>query len=91
MNERFKELLVQSINEIGPDDNDKGAKEKTLEKFAELIVKEVLKESQQVWYELNDLPTPAGESPRDIGIRIGKKAGVLKVTQRLMKHFGVKE
>lgn len=39
MNERIKALLVRAIKEIGPDDADKGAKEKTLEKFAELIIK----------------------------------------------------
>jgi hypothetical protein len=40
MNERIRELLVQAIKEVGPDDDDNGAKEKTLERFAELIVKE---------------------------------------------------
>jgi hypothetical protein len=36
MNERIKELLVNAMTEIGPDDTDL----KTLEKFAELIVRE---------------------------------------------------
>lgn len=40
MNERIKELLVQAIREVGPDDADRGAKEKTLERFAELLVRE---------------------------------------------------
>jgi hypothetical protein len=40
MNERTKELLIKAIKEIGPDDDDKGAKEKTLEMFAELVVQE---------------------------------------------------
>ena len=35
MNERIKELLIKAIKEIGPDDDDKGAKERTLEKFAD--------------------------------------------------------
>lgn len=43
MNERIKALLVRAIKEIGPDDADKGAKEKTLEKFAELIIEKCLK------------------------------------------------
>ena len=40
MNERFKELMVQAIRECRPDDMDNGAKDKTLQRFAELIVKE---------------------------------------------------
>lgn len=42
MNENIKKLLVKAIKEIGPDDDDNGAKEKTLEKFAELIVRECI-------------------------------------------------
>jgi hypothetical protein len=40
MHPRIKELLIQAIREVGPDDADRGAKEKTLEKFAELVVRE---------------------------------------------------
>jgi hypothetical protein len=36
MNERIKELLVNAMIEVGPDDTDL----KTLEKFTELIVRE---------------------------------------------------
>jgi hypothetical protein len=35
---QFKMLLVQAIQECGPDDDDDGAKVKTLERFAELII-----------------------------------------------------
>ena len=44
MNERIRELLVKAILEVGPDDDDNDAKEKTLEKFAELIVQECINE-----------------------------------------------
>jgi hypothetical protein len=59
------------------------------EKFADLLLKEVLKEVQQVWYELNNAPIPEGETLRDIGIRIGQKGGVMKVAQHLRKHFDI--
>jgi len=36
MNEQIKELLVKAMTEVGPDDTDL----KTLEKFAELIIRE---------------------------------------------------
>jgi len=38
MNERWKDLIKQSIQEIGPEDNP--GKEETLKRYAELIVKE---------------------------------------------------
>lgn len=42
MNERIRKLIVQAIHEVGPDDADRGAKEKTLQKFAELVVEECI-------------------------------------------------
>lgn len=42
MNTKWKLLLVQAIRECGPDDDDNGAKDKTLQRFAELMVKECL-------------------------------------------------
>jgi hypothetical protein len=38
MNERWKNLIQQAINEIGPEDNP--SKEETLKRYAELIIKE---------------------------------------------------
>jgi hypothetical protein len=43
MNERIKELLIESIRTVGPDDEDKGSKEKTLEMFAKFIILECLR------------------------------------------------
>jgi len=42
MNERIRELLVKAILEVGADDDDNDAKEKTLEKFAEFIIRECI-------------------------------------------------
>lgn len=41
MNERWKDLIKQAIQEIGPEDNP--SKEETLKRYAELIVKECAK------------------------------------------------
>lgn len=38
MDEHFKTLLVQAIREIGPDDQDRGAKDATLQRYSELLV-----------------------------------------------------
>jgi hypothetical protein len=42
VNERLKELLIKAIREVGAADDDKPGKEKTLEKFAELIIRECI-------------------------------------------------
>jgi hypothetical protein len=60
MNERIKELLVKAIKEVGPDDDDSGAKEKTLEKFAELIVRECV-DLIDTLNEAYDAPSTAGK------------------------------
>jgi hypothetical protein len=41
MNERWKDLIKQAIQEIGPED--KPSKEETLKRYAELIVRECAK------------------------------------------------
>ncbi len=41
MNERWKDLIKQAIQEIGPED--KPSKEETLKRYAELIVRECIK------------------------------------------------
>jgi hypothetical protein len=92
MNETIKKLIKQSYDEV-PHERDWDATVSVFnkEKFAALIIQEVLKETQQVWYDLNDLLSPPGESPRDIGMRIGQKGGVLKVMHHLKHQFGVQE
>lgn len=40
MNPAIKSLLVQAVKECAPDDRDNSAKEITLERFAELIIRE---------------------------------------------------
>ena len=41
MNERWKDLIKQAIQEIGPED--RPSKEETLKRYAELIVRECIK------------------------------------------------
>ena len=43
MNEIFKECLIRAVREIGPaDTDDNPTKEKTLQRYGELVVKECL-------------------------------------------------
>ena len=65
-----------------------------LAKFAELIVKECIRECKQEWYDLNAESVADDDSfrdPRATGIRVGQKAGVLKCISRIKEYFGVEE
>lgn len=90
MNEKIKKLIEQSYDQV-PHERDWDAMSSVFnkEKFANLLLKEVLKETQKVWYQLNDTPPAEGETLRDVGIHIGQKAGIMKVAQHLRKHFDV--
>ena len=89
MNDKVKALIKQCETLDGDEDGYFTRFDK--EKFADLLLKEILNETQKVWYQLNDAPLVEGETPRDIGIRVGQKGGVIKVAQHIRKHFGVGE
>ena len=87
MNETIKILMYEANKSVNP-----GAW--TLadfsEKFAELIVKECVRECQQEWYDLNNIEDTEHDL-RAIAIRVGQKNGILKSISRIKKHFGVEE
>jgi len=56
-----------------------------------LIVREHIKLLQQQWYDLNNEPAVADESPRDIGIRVGKKGEIINLMAKIKEHFGEKQ
>jgi hypothetical protein len=60
--------------------------------FAELMVKEHLRIMQQEWYDINNEPIdPTSESPRDVGLRVGRKSEIIVLMHKVKKHFGVEE
>ena len=59
------------------------------EKFAELLIQEHVNLLKQEWYDLNNLPSITGESPRDVGLRVGKKGQVIVLIEKIKQHFGV--
>ena len=77
MNERIRELAEQVYGSAHHDDF----------KFAELIINECIQVCNQEWYELNN-SSKEDLDDRGIAIHVGQKAGVLKVQQRIKKHFG---
>jgi hypothetical protein len=58
-------------------------------KFAELVVAECLNACRREWYALNNVDPVDGETPRDIGIRVGQKNGTLKCINSIATHFGI--
>ena len=76
MNERIKELLCNAMTEVGPDDTDL----KTLEKFAELIVRECVKLAASACY---------GET-YGVDARVYWNNGIAEAVDNIVEHFGVK-
>jgi len=99
MNKQIKELLVKAIKEVGPDDADRGAKEKTLEKFAELIVRECLYVLEknisplQMKSFVDEYPERIPMSSKELQDRRrnGQIEGLLLGATAIEEHFGVKE
>lgn len=94
MNERIIDLANEANKDIGHTFKLEDAKQlhELMEKFAELIIQEHLHIMKTEWYELNNRPVnPEGESPRDVGMRVGRKTEVIALMNKVEKHFGVKE
>jgi hypothetical protein len=90
MNERIKELAEQAGYKHSPTVRlafsgfDK-------EKFAELIIKDIINIHNQEWYGWNNAPKVENETPRDIGMRVGAKSQTIRLIHLIKKHFGVKD
>ena len=87
MNERIKELMRQA----GTDTSGKWMGVDHAERFAELIVKDTINIMKQEWYDRNNASKVEGETPRDIGLRIGAKSQTIRLMHMVQKHFGVEE
>ena len=93
MNERIKELAAQAeIKWQHQEDVIYSTMTlEQLEKFAELSVHEHLHSMKTEWYQLNNMSVdPEGESPRDVGMRVGRKTEVITLMNKVEQHFGVK-
>ena len=89
MNERIKELAEQAKKRPMGNSWTYCTPEEFEEQFAKLIVKEHVKLLQQEWYALNNAPEVENETPRDIGIRVGRKGEIISLIHKIQKHFGV--
>jgi hypothetical protein len=69
MNNRIKELEKQCWNHQ--------TNHLDTEKFAKLIVQECAQVCKQEWYDLNNRTPIPNDTPRNIGFRVGQKAGVI--------------
>ena len=100
MNEQLKTLAVQAGAYFAPPYTDHFGeiypayteiRDLDIEKFASSIVAAHINLLQQEWYDLNNAPEVENESPRDIGIRVGKKSEVISLMNKIKTHFGVTE
>jgi hypothetical protein len=93
MNERIQELAKEA-GLIHAKDFKSGDEVKDivfgngLEKFAELIVEEYINLLRKEWYDLNNAKPIADETLRDVGYRVGRKAEVIALMDKVKKHFG---
>lgn len=63
------------------------ADEECLEKFADLIIEDVIDIIKKEWYTLNDIKTTEVDTARDVGFRLGKKTQNLVLIAKIRKHF----
>lgn len=57
--------------------------------FSNLIIKEHIDLLRQEWYNLNNAPKEENETPRDVGIRVGRKTEIILLINKISNHFGV--
>lgn len=90
MNNRIRELAVQAgLISSESDEFDPTCLTISQKKFAELIIDECIMQCRQEWYELNNAEQKENETARDIGLRVGRKNGVIKIISRIDQHFGI--
>jgi hypothetical protein len=87
MNERWKDLIKQAIQEIGPEDNP--SKEETLKRYAELMVRECIDValSERVSEEEIDM---SDDIVYCCYLR-GNNGGIVDAVIAMKQHFGVEE
>lgn len=77
MNEQFQKLMNQTIQECKPDD--KPSKDKTLQRFAELIIQDCI---EQVKLEQRNMSHLLTNPPQN--------GGIWDACNNIRRHFGVK-
>ena len=87
MNERIKHIWDQAAK-LEPDPSWEG-QTKFMEKFAELIVKECIKESMDEIVSDEDLATETDPMIREY--LLGQNQGIVDAVVRFRNHFGVTE
>jgi len=85
MNERFKELAIKATREFSP----VLEKDKWQEKFAELIVRECIKESMEEIVADEDIAKENDPLVREY--LKGNNQGIVDAVVRFRNHFGVEE
>ena len=93
MNDRIKELAKQAMifsHENGGWRISTHVPNDFQEKFAELIIQDTIDLMRKEWYDLNNQPKVENESPRDIGLRVGRKSEIITLMEKIKNQYGVK-
>ena len=61
----------------------------TYDKFAQLIVEDIINVLKKEWYTLNNAEPVPNETARDIGLRLGRKGQTITLMSKIKQHFGV--
>lgn len=95
MNKKLIDLIKQSGINLTPSQFsgvlEDEVDEFELEKFAELLLKEVTNLIQERWYEINDEPALPNETDREVGMRVGKKSELIRMSSVIKRHFGLEQ
>ena len=92
MNEKIKQLVDNASVEVWGTNHYNGSPEfegykLDSEMFAKLLIEDVLAMMRQEWYDLNNAPAVIVESPRDVGIRIGKKGEIITLMAKIKSRY----
>ncbi len=97
---KVEELKLKAISliakELSMKENDpllntnKSIVQKIDEKFAELMLEDMINLMRQEWYDLNAIQKRDEETPRDVGMRVGRKSEIIVLIEKVKKHFQLK-
>lgn len=58
-----------------------------LDKYSDLLIKDVVKTLQERWYSLNSEVPPETETHRELGIRIGRKTETIYLLHLIKQRY----
>jgi hypothetical protein len=97
MNEQIKKLvdvtaeMIPGVYSLKYEDGGSGVEfsEEALGVFANLIIEEHIKLLRRTWYERNNEEYPKDMSPRDIGVKVGRKNEIVVLIEKIKQYWNI--